>query len=952
MKCPECSFVSSNRKDLCPKCGVDLRPHKKALGLPITQPAANEEDPGAQTEPAPVEAPAVPQGISPTNPEPSTVHSLAPETDVSDELYDIEAALSLLVGDENTVESGGGMHLSSGSSEGGSAISFTAPPPPPTIAALHTETEGDAEEPLFTPSPGSVLDPKEGPEEVDEQDALSTYAQSLEEHVQEAHTAAETLVEKDFPSPQKKSPEATPAVVEFDEDDDALEEQLDAMFGDMVVDVEAVKEPKSSPLDRAKPPAPTTMAVEEDLEISFEVEIEDEDEEEAPAPPPASATPSPTPSTGDTAMDGLVSAFHTLSTETTEISIAPTAPDLDETVARDTEQALSTLAENINTQPPPSRPTLDTLKERVANAGSEEKEVINELLSLVSDVYGIELSVNNLEGAHNDVLKNLEAELEDELGALLSEGTSFLQVTDPVKEAPVAQEEEPLSNTSELEALENELQDELSLLADEGLTIYTDESSRPSSEEGLSYETPVEEHQVETLEEELDQELQEELHDTSYETPAPSPEALSSDVLEALEETDHAEESGSEIVTEEQDLNSYAEELSEITEQEEQLVELLEEHAITEDESSEEISETPTEVTRLPLPDALATGKFLATDLARILEEPRTEEETTEELEVEEEAGEEVVETSSEQEVDIHALWDNVTHELASQRPVEAEEIEISVGELCELPPTARTSLLFSLTEEEILHPEKSRLSQAVSRERTEAKIDTTNLSEALSHYKKAEAAREKAGPSPAAFASKKKSVRKATVSGTTSATNNRQRLHPVAMPRRAVAFAIDVILTLGIGVAIGLVEFFPATMRKRILDCLFSTPDTALAIAQGEHFPPFSMGIAPEELIPIVPTYIGVTLLVWAVANSVLIWTRGGTTGQSMMGLEVVDLDNQPLSYTHSLLRVMSQATTLLTAGAGALLALGPKRRTLHDYMAKTLVVAVPKKSKKKKES
>lgn len=43
MKCPECKFVSSDLRDICPKCFVDLRPHKRELGLPITNAAASYE---------------------------------------------------------------------------------------------------------------------------------------------------------------------------------------------------------------------------------------------------------------------------------------------------------------------------------------------------------------------------------------------------------------------------------------------------------------------------------------------------------------------------------------------------------------------------------------------------------------------------------------------------------------------------------------------------------------------------------------------------------------------------------------------------------------------------------------------------------------------------------------------------------------------------------------------
>jgi len=41
MRCPECLFFCADSKDLCPKCYLDLRPHKRALSLPISRPDAS-----------------------------------------------------------------------------------------------------------------------------------------------------------------------------------------------------------------------------------------------------------------------------------------------------------------------------------------------------------------------------------------------------------------------------------------------------------------------------------------------------------------------------------------------------------------------------------------------------------------------------------------------------------------------------------------------------------------------------------------------------------------------------------------------------------------------------------------------------------------------------------------------------------------------------------------------
>ena len=44
MKCPQCSFICSDLRDLCPKCRLDLRPQKRIIGVKITDPLASYDD--------------------------------------------------------------------------------------------------------------------------------------------------------------------------------------------------------------------------------------------------------------------------------------------------------------------------------------------------------------------------------------------------------------------------------------------------------------------------------------------------------------------------------------------------------------------------------------------------------------------------------------------------------------------------------------------------------------------------------------------------------------------------------------------------------------------------------------------------------------------------------------------------------------------------------------------
>ncbi|MCB0339024.1 MAG: hypothetical protein KDD53_05450, partial [Bdellovibrionales bacterium] len=44
MKCPNCQFVCSDLRDICPSCTLDLRPQKKLVNLPISSPNASYEE--------------------------------------------------------------------------------------------------------------------------------------------------------------------------------------------------------------------------------------------------------------------------------------------------------------------------------------------------------------------------------------------------------------------------------------------------------------------------------------------------------------------------------------------------------------------------------------------------------------------------------------------------------------------------------------------------------------------------------------------------------------------------------------------------------------------------------------------------------------------------------------------------------------------------------------------
>lgn len=77
------------------------------------------------------------------------------------------------------------------------------------------------------------------------------------------------------------------------------------------------------------------------------------------------------------------------------------------------------------------------------------------------------------------------------------------------------------------------------------------------------------------------------------------------------------------------------------------------------------------------------------------------------------------------------------------------------------------------------------------------------------------------------------------------------------------------------------------------------------------------------------------------------LMWhTRGGTPGKLLLGIRVVDARTRgPVSFGQALWRGLACALTLLSLGLGYLwLLLDPKRQTLHDKLAGTLVVHAPR--------
>lgn len=69
----------------------------------------------------------------------------------------------------------------------------------------------------------------------------------------------------------------------------------------------------------------------------------------------------------------------------------------------------------------------------------------------------------------------------------------------------------------------------------------------------------------------------------------------------------------------------------------------------------------------------------------------------------------------------------------------------------------------------------------------------------------------------------------------------------------------------------------------------------------------------------------------------------RGATVGKQWMGIKVVSAEKQPINLDRGLLRAFFRIISLYLGGLGFTLAFFDKqRRTLHDFLAATLVVEI----------
>jgi len=216
MRCPACNFICSNKRDLCPKCTLDLRPHKKALGLPVLNPDFSSDELR--------EIFAQEDGFETSD---------SPALAVDDEAIHLPDDLNDDINDDIKVQGkrAGLFSKFFRRRNDSPPYSFAEESPIINLAAALPETQ---EAPIVeaAPNPG-----------------FEKQLASLNELIRGA-----------------MNPTVAPAVMEFGDDDESFAELLDSLVGDEDLNVQAVNVRPA-----AKPIAPS-LVDEDDFEVEFDLD--------------------------------------------------------------------------------------------------------------------------------------------------------------------------------------------------------------------------------------------------------------------------------------------------------------------------------------------------------------------------------------------------------------------------------------------------------------------------------------------------------------------------------------------------------------------------------------------------------------------------------------------------------------------------------------------------------
>ncbi len=298
MKCPVCSFISSDKRDICPKCSVDLRPHKEGLGVKISHPdiPADElrrryREAGRRKSQAKKSAPRSPKAkASKTKKSSNWLQLLGigekkkvkrkvrkKKTAKEVRSAELEAASKELVSFPEQAEPSkdAAPTKPSAASESAAAVAPVAPvdnseePPQQSDSADSV----DELEPAATPPEEVTLKDKHA-----DSTAAPPTAQQDDDLVPPEAEVEEPIAGVDIkPSEMRLNiPQVAPEVLDLgDTDEDEFEKLLDSMIGDVSFDVEAVAVEK--PKKRGSEGAfDLSGLLDEDIEVSFDFGEEDD----------------------------------------------------------------------------------------------------------------------------------------------------------------------------------------------------------------------------------------------------------------------------------------------------------------------------------------------------------------------------------------------------------------------------------------------------------------------------------------------------------------------------------------------------------------------------------------------------------------------------------------------------------------------------------------------------
>ena len=262
MKCPSCKYVTADEKDICPKCQLDLRPHKKTLGLPISEPNKTSlelrKEELTRQKKLQKKKKAKPKKPQKVKKEAKPKQSQEKKSSWLDSVF--AKKKDAATQEEN---SPGTTQKANGSQ----TPTLEKAPPPSGEASKGLGAE------VLDSALDSLLAQFDTAESIEEK-------QEVPREAEEQFEDKEELLQAQSSIDEVRSLGVAPEVMEFGEDEEELEQQLDQLIGGLTFDVEAVKE-KQKPV--IKPPESSNLFVEDcDIEISFEIDVDGEEEEPEP----------------------------------------------------------------------------------------------------------------------------------------------------------------------------------------------------------------------------------------------------------------------------------------------------------------------------------------------------------------------------------------------------------------------------------------------------------------------------------------------------------------------------------------------------------------------------------------------------------------------------------------------------------------------------------------------